>query len=177
MMMGPMLQALLEDRFRLKVHRETRDGPVYALTVAKSGLRIQPLKDPCVRRELMAGIAPLEPGQKPPNYCNSTNVQMNGPSITMDMRAMSMTFFAGNISPGLDRPVIDKTGVEGVFDIHLEFAPDQSTPGYMGGGKPATDGAAQSIFPAIQELGLKLEPARGPVEFLVVDRVERPSEN
>jgi uncharacterized protein (TIGR03435 family) len=162
MMAGPMLQTLLEDRFRLKVHRETRERPVYALTVAKSGLKLQPLKEAC----------------HPPDPCGVAKMRPNGQNMTLDVHAMGMVDFAGSL--GLDRPVIDKTGVAGIFDFHLEFVLDGATPGNpFGNHDPASsgDGAAPSIFTAIQALGLRLESAKGPVEFLVIDHVEKPSAN
>jgi uncharacterized protein (TIGR03435 family) len=162
MMAGPMLQTLLEDRFTLKVHRERRERPVYELTVAKSGFKLQPLKNAC----------------QIPDPCGVIKMRSNGQNMTLDVRAMSITDFSGFL--GLDRPVIDKTGVAGVFDFHLEFVLDGATPGNPFGGHdstPSGDGASPSIFTAIQKLGLKLEPAKGPVEFLVIDHVEKPSAN
>ncbi len=86
-------------------------------------------------------------------------------------------------SLGLDRPVIDKTGIDGLFDIHLEFALDDTTRAVLPANRPDTiypddPTGGTSIFTAVQEqLGLKLESAKGPGEFLVIDHVERPSEN
>lgn len=80
----------------------------------------------------------------------------------------------------LDRPVVDKTGITGLFDFHLEFSPDETTPGFHPGTPEdgLTDRRGPSIFTAVQEhLGLKLESAKGSREFLVIDHVERPSEN
>lgn len=75
----------------------------------------------------------------------------------------------------MDRLVVDKTGVTGKFDFHLEFAADQATPGLVA---EAGDPGGPSIFTAVQEqLGLKLEPTKGPGEFLVIEHVEKPSEN
>jgi uncharacterized protein (TIGR03435 family) len=90
--------------------------------------------------------------------------------------------FAGHV----DRPVIDKTGLTGLFDVHLEFAPDDAMSGpgpvLLNGvdrpGVPSTDPTGPSIFTALQEqLGLKLSPAKGPVEVIVIDRAEKPSAN
>lgn len=162
MMAGPMLQRLLEDRFKLKFHRETRERPVYALIVDKGGLRIQPLKEVC----------------QPPDPCRVAKMRSNGQNMTLDAHAMSMADFSGTL--GLDRPVIDRTGVAGTFNFHLEFVLDATTPGNPFGSHdplPSGDGAGASIFTAIQRLGLKLESTKGPVEFLVVDRAEKPSEN
>jgi uncharacterized protein (TIGR03435 family) len=82
----------------------------------------------------------------------------------------------------MDRPVINKTGTPGLFDFQMVYAPDEtSSPGYRNGrgisDQPTDDPPAPSIFTALQDLGLKLEPARGPAEFPVIDSVERPSEN
>jgi uncharacterized protein (TIGR03435 family) len=83
----------------------------------------------------------------------------------------------------LDRPVIDKTGITGKFDIHLEFAADAAIAKFLTGGDlarfagAASHSTGASIFTAIQQLGLKLEPAKGPRDFLVIDHVERPTKN
>jgi uncharacterized protein (TIGR03435 family) len=162
MMAGPMLQTLLEDRFKLKVHREIRERPVYALTVAKSGLKLQPLKHAC----------------QLPDPCGVGKMRSNGQNMTLDTRAVSMVDFTALL--GLDRPVVDKTDVAGLFDFHLEFVLDGATPGNPFGSHdpaPSGDSAGPSIFTAIQKLGLRLESTRGPVEFLVIDHVERPSAN
>jgi len=162
MMAGPMLQTLLEDRFKLRVHREMRERPVYALTVARSGFKLQPLEEVCL----------------PPDPCGVVNMRSNGQNMTLDVHAMSMADFSGSL--GLDRPVLDKTGVSGVFDFRLEFVLDGAAPGNLFGSHdptPSGDGAGPSIFTAIQKLGLKLESAKGLVEFLVIDHVEKPSGN
>jgi uncharacterized protein (TIGR03435 family) len=186
-MMGPMLQTLLEDRFKLKIHRETKEIPVYALTLAKSGIKAHPLKEgDCVAIDPNHLPAPT-PGQPMPNFCGNTSMRMNGQSVTMDGHGMSLRDFSARLSTMLDRNVIDKSGVTGLFDFHLEFAPDEATPSFRGGrggagdpGNPASAAeiAGPSIFDALQEqLGLKLLPDNGPVESLVIDHVEKPSEN
>jgi hypothetical protein len=119
-MYGPMMQSLLEDRFALKIHKETRQLPVYTLALAKNGAKL-----------------PLT---------------AEGSCTPLDLSR---------------RPVIDKTGLTGMFDIHLEFAGDN-----------APDATGASIFTAVEEqLGLKLTSDKGPVEVLVIDRIERPSAN
>ena len=102
---------------------------------------------------------------------------------------MGLTQFATVIGRGLDRPVVDKTGISGIFNLRLKFAKDQATAGFLPPSIPgieprpappevASEPAGPSIFTAIQEqLGLKLDPARGPGEFIVIDHVEKPSEN
>lgn len=175
MMNGPMLQALLEDRFKLRLHRETRDVPVYALTVAKSGLRLQPFKEgsctPVDRTQFAPFSAPPTPDQILKN-CHARGTR-EGPNLKVEAQGMTIDEFAKIFldTHALGRPVIDKTGIAGRFDFHLEYAPDSGVPSDDPAGGP-------SIFTALQEqLGLKLESAKGPGEFLVIDYVEKPSEN
>jgi uncharacterized protein (TIGR03435 family) len=164
MMNGPMLQALLEDRFKLKVHRDTREIPVYALTVAKGGAKLRPFQEGSCTHCGGGGTI------------RGSNFVLHGQGVTLDEIAKSLGI-------GLDRPVIDKTGLEGKFDFELEFARDQAmAPAFRDPNQvipaAADPSAGASIFTAIQEqLGLKLEPTKGPGEFLVIDAVERPSGN
>jgi uncharacterized protein (TIGR03435 family) len=184
-MMGPMLRALLEDRFKLKIRRETKEMPVYALTVAKTGFKLHPLKpDGCVAIDLNQMPPPPAPGQTMPSFCGNLSTRMNGQSVTMDGHGMGLQEFSARLSAMLDRKVIDKSGVTGLYDFHLEFAPDEATPMFHAGrggdaGNPASaEIAGPSIIDALREqLGLKLMPDKGPVEFLVIDHVEKLSEN
>lgn len=178
-MQGPMLQALLEDRFKLKIHRETREVPVYELTVAKGGPKLAPSK--ATSRE--GSCTPADAAQPgPPSQgkwpkCGLLLIRTQGPNVTLEPPGISLDAFATNVLPTLlDRPVINKTGVAGLFDIHVEFAVDESTPGLRLA--PSDQPPEASIFTAIQEqMGLKLESAKGPGQFLIIDSVERPSEN
>ena len=175
MMLGPMLQALLEDRFGLKVHRETRTVPAYALTVTKRGPRLQPAKEGCT--PIDPTTAP-QPGQK--QLCGGpTNGTIAGKSsITLDAHGLSLNEFSKSLASIMGRPVVDKTGITGKFDFDLEFLPDESSAGLRVRLASSDSPNATSIFTAIQEqLGLKLESTRGPGEFLVIDHIERPSEN
>jgi uncharacterized protein (TIGR03435 family) len=173
-----MLRSLLEDRFQLMVHRESKELPVYELVAAKGGIKLRPSKvGSCVAPG--PNLPPLAPGQKP-NFCGGLTMSprsLDGTAITMEQVTTSL-------SQTLQRTVIDKTGFTSTFDVHIEWTADQSTPGLMAPGlapvAPAAsdDPTGRSIFTAIQEqLGLKLEPAKAPVEVLVIDRLERPSEN
>lgn len=168
MMRGPMTQALLEDRFQLKIRRETREVPVYALTVSRGGLKLPRTKEgSCTPLELATPASPA-PGDKP--LCAVSRSSRRGPNVTWEARRLSIAAFAKAL--GLDRPIIDRTGIAGLFDFHLEFAPEADS------GGPGDADRGPSIFTALQEqLGLKLEPAKGPAEFLVIDRVQRPSGN
>ncbi len=185
-MRGPMLQVLLEDRFHLKIHRETRDMPVYALTVAKGGSKLTPFEEgSCFTPQ--PGTSPSgPPGKFHP--CGGVMFLRNGALQTLEMWGMSLAEISQNLGWNVvDRQVIDKTGIAGTFNIHLEFAPDTATPGAVPGrdgvpggvgGTAASDPSGPSIFTAIQEqLGLKLEATRGLGYFLVIDSIERPTEN
>ena len=176
MMQGPMLQTILEDRFKLKIHRETRQGPVYELVLGKSPPRLKPLQEgSCTPPVVGRPLAVLADGQRRcRNMVSPRSVFFEGGTLSM---------FAGSLGMVLDRPVIDKTGITSYFEIHLEFSPDDSAaprPVTPDPGAPAAVRApeAPGIFQAIQEqLGLRLVPAKGPVDVLVIDHIERPTEN
>ena len=176
MMRGPMLQTLLEDRFKLKIHHEAREVPASALTVAKGGLKLHPFQEGrCIPRDftLLEQFPPqpfpeLPPGQK---YCG-TGTTVKGAIVTLD-ETMTIDDFIKYSLPGLDRPVVNRTGITGRFDFHLEFAPDEPT----GAGTTPAEFAGPSIFTALGQLGLKLELAKAPGDFLVIDHVEKPSAN
>jgi bla regulator protein blaR1 len=177
MMQGPMMQAVLEDRFKLKIHRETRQGPVYELAVGKGSPKLKPLQEG--RCKPVAAGNPLPQLVSDQRYCRN----MVDPRGSVEMEGGTLSALAGLLGMTLDRPVIDKTGIANQFEIHLVFSPDNSaTPpaATADPGVPAAvkDSDAPGIFQAIQEqLGLKLVPARGPVDVLVIDHIERPSEN
>ncbi len=175
---GPMLRALLEGRFKLKVHSETKEAPVYFLTVAKGGLKLQPAKEGSCNSTDINRPQPA-PGQPRPRVCGS---QMTSPDGTFDMYSATMESLSVQLGIRLDRDVIDKTGIAGKFDIHLEASRADLVPRALAGGEVrqgvATDATGPSIFTALQQqLGLKLESAKGPVEVLVIDQIEKPSEN
>ena len=136
-MQGPMLQALLEDRFQLKIHRETREVPVYALTVEQGGSRLKPFEEgSCIAMPLKVPLPTLVLGQR---YCK-VRVGIQPPVV--DAQGSTLTEFAQLLDLVLDRPVIDKTGSTQKFDIHLEFAPDAATPRFLAGGDLASPGGA-----------------------------------
>lgn len=174
-MYGPMMRALLEDRFQLKVHAETREMPVYTLTVEKGGAKLVRLKDgSCVPIDL----AKVLMSPPTPNYCGRMTTKGSA-FRTVEGYGTTLAEFTGRVfRDTLDRPVIDKTGLTGRFDIHLEFAREIAPFAAHDGPAPATQDAGPSLFTALQEqLGLRLSPGRGPVEVLVIDHVERPSGN
>jgi len=163
-MYGPMTKAMVESRFHLTLHDEIRQMPVYTLTVAKRA-RLIPAKDgSCVPIDLKTVLRTPPPA----NYCGR-NTTTRGATIIFDGHGMRIAEFINRALRNLDRPVIDRTGLKGRFDLRLEFAPsDISSSGDL----------APSIFTALQEqAGLKLSPSRGPVEVHVIDSIERPSQN
>jgi uncharacterized protein (TIGR03435 family) len=142
-----MLQSLLADRFQLRVHYESRMQPIYELVLAKGGFKLKPLP------------ADQKPGG------------MSGRPGEMIVHGMSIAAFADFLSMSnlAGRTVVDKTGLTGNYDINLKWTPDD---------QQGTPDAGPTLFTAIKEqLGLKLEPAKGPVDTLVIDHVEKPSEN
>jgi uncharacterized protein (TIGR03435 family) len=181
----PMLQTLLEDRFQLKVHRESKEVPVYALLPGKNGPKLPEAKEGgCTAfNSNSPPPPPPAPGQFPPTPCGGFFM---GPNH-LEGGKIAMEQFVGALSNLLGRPVIDKTGFKGTFDVKLDFSPEGTRMGGRGGfgpppGAPAEAGNADngppSIFTAIQDqLGLKLESQKGPGELLVIDHAEKASEN
>jgi uncharacterized protein (TIGR03435 family) len=177
MMLGPMMRSILEDRFKLRIHRETRHGPVYELALGKGSPKLKPLQDgSCTPVLVGRPLPPLPSGQ---HLCR--NMVSSLGSVEFEGGTLSM--FAGLLGLILDRPVIDKTGITNYFEIHLKFSPDDSAPSRPSTTDPGAPAAvrapdAPGIFQAIQEqLGLRLVPKKGPVDVLVIDHIERPSEN
>jgi uncharacterized protein (TIGR03435 family) len=147
-----MLQPLIEDRFKLKFHYETRELPIYTLVVIKTGSKM---------KEIQPTISPE--GVKNPGGASWGNNQIKSTGIAIDQ-------FAHILTQTLERTVVNKTGLTGNYDFTLKWTPDDS--------RSQTDTSGPSIFTAVQEqLGLKLEAGKGPIQVLVIDHVERPSEN
>jgi uncharacterized protein (TIGR03435 family) len=181
--MRPMLRSLLVERFRLAFHNETRDMPVYALMKARPDGKLGPGLTPAAVDCAAAGRgrrgggppAPPQPGQK--LECGF----MIGPG-RMNVGGMPMTNLAQALSPMVGRIVLDKTELTGSYDYELTYTPEGIASGFPGGGPPLLNGApppidpnAPTIFTALQEqLGLKLDSQRGPVEVVVIDRLEPP---
>jgi uncharacterized protein (TIGR03435 family) len=162
-----MLHDVLVDRLQLKDHRETRELPIYSLVIAKSGSKLKEAKPGNAYADgaKWANGEPTGPGV----------FVFPGPTIASGRRVVgqggSLVDLASRLCymNGINRMVVDKTGLPGSYDFLMEWVPE--------GAGPESD-TATSIFTAIQEqLGLKLEPDKGPVEVLVIDHVERPSAN
>jgi bla regulator protein blaR1 len=195
-----MLQSLLVDRFKLTLHRETRNMPIYALVVAKNGPKLQESK--------VTGVAPrghVAGGPGGPMI----RVRFGGAEQEITSQGTAMTLLTQVLSQQLGRMVVDKTGLNGRYDFTLKWTPDigrgqilgapgpPEGPGFGGGtagggsgqsmaGMPpapgssdaSSDASGPSIFTAVQQqLGLRLKPEKGPVEVLVIDHVEQPTAN
>jgi uncharacterized protein (TIGR03435 family) len=182
-----MLQTLLADRFKLKVHRETRQMPVYALVTNKNPLKLTPAPSDreCgeqVRRDHRYELSATSLS----SHCHAF---VPGGSDAMILgSSVEMSDFAEMLSIWADRLVVDQTGIKGLFDIKLpRFGSGDLVARAV---PPAPNGAseelkkfldAQASLPTLADvlgkMGLKLEPTKGPVEVIVVDNLERPSEN
>jgi uncharacterized protein (TIGR03435 family) len=172
-----MLQALLADRFKLQVHREPTELSVYNLVIAKGGLKMKQA-DP---------TDTYPDGLKRPDGSPArgvTNLRADANGISMTAQAVSMLSIVQHISREVRRIVVDKTGLTGNFDFKMQYMPDtfHAPPTGDASGSAssmmAADPGGTSIFTSVQEqLGLKLESVKAPIEVIVIDHVERPSGN
>jgi uncharacterized protein (TIGR03435 family) len=230
-MMGPMVRALLEKRFQLKVHIETEQLPAWNLTIASSGLKIKPVKTdavdnsgfvttagrdggacelpPTIGRGQPAIVRPAQPGERQPPPPSTPgqpvtilfrhfadvrrgekptcgmSMQRNGPNQVIVAGGTTLEALARSLASPLGGIVVtDKTGNTDKFNVVLEFVRDENTPGPSflqrpdQPDQPSDVPRGQTIFAALEEqLGLKLEPARAPRDFIVIDHVERPTAN
>jgi uncharacterized protein (TIGR03435 family) len=165
-----MLQALLADRLKLKIHRETKEAPVFFLVIAKTGSKLQQAK---------------------PGDTYGSEIPGRGRTMGQGMSTSSGRFFSiitahgipistliPSLARPLGRPVFDRTGLTGNFDFTLQFATERPGPDDTLNGQPMAGSDLPFLFEAIQQqLGLKLESGKGPVEVIVIDHVERPSGN
>lgn len=181
-----MLQTLLAQRFSLKVHRETREMDIYALVVARPGAigpKLQRVEVDCETKKLLDGSGPglFPPDARPACATNVRTIRMvAGPAITTSKRAaVTMEQIAASLGDGVGRPVIDRTGLTGTFDAELTYVTENPPgPFFPPPSRPQPPPDGVSLRDAIrQQLGLDLRSERGPVEFLVIDSIERPTAN
>ncbi len=184
-----MLQALLEERFQMKSHRETKEFPVYALIVGKGGSKLTEL--------------PADPASEPNEPVTvaaagaQSGVSINlgkGSSFTvagnrLQAKKVTTATFADALARFVDRPILDLTGLKGSYDFTLEVSQEDFSAMIVRAGLAAgvqlppqamraLDASGDTLFSAIEKLGLKLEPRKGPVEILVIDHMERkPTDN
>jgi uncharacterized protein (TIGR03435 family) len=144
-----LILSLLEDRFQLKAHREQKEGAVYWLEVDKPG-------------KLGSALKPAPPGTTPNMSTNS-----NGGRTVMNVASASMIDIAAALRRQSGRPVEDHTALTGAYNFQIQWAPD-----------PTPDSNDQSLFTVLKDqLGLKLQPAKGTIDLLVIDRIAEPSAN
>jgi len=194
-----MLRSLLIERFKLVAHRETKDSPVYALVMARSdgklGPKLSKTTDDCdaILAERRATARARGPGPVPftppgPNerpVCTTSMMPVSreaGAPFLLRMRAggQTMEALARTVSGYVNRLVIDRTGLMGLYDYELEISPMRTLntapttvpPGGQAPAAPIDDGP--TIFESVQQLGLKLESTRGPVEYLIIDSIQKP---
>lgn len=150
----PLMQALLADRFKLRVHREDKEMPVYALVVDAKGPKMKASAQGAITEAHTTGSS--------------------GRAIVRSFSNFTMERFADLIrsNDGLDRPVVDKTGLLGTYEFTLTYVPQNRMGGRLDSGLDDVD-----IFAAVKELGLRLEPQRSSIEHLIVDHSEKPAEN
>jgi uncharacterized protein (TIGR03435 family) len=156
-----MFQQIMVERFGLRFHHETRELSVYALVVAKNGTK---MTASTLRPNDSAGIQG-EPGVLSPGRGKETG------------RGTTMKFLAEDLSLQLGREVVDHTGLTGRYDFTLTWTPDNGASA-TGGSAPSGENQGPSLFTAVQEqLGLKLQPVKAPVDVVVIDHLEKPGEN
>ncbi len=179
-----MMQSLLADRFQMTFHKETREMPIYALVVAKSGLKMQASTGNADFGDDLKKRPEPGPGRGRGGQglgggggegIRMSRGELNGANVKVAMIADQLSRIVG-------RSVIDKTGLTGSYDFNLKYLPEGAAP--MGRGPESAEASAPSdsqmpsIFAAVQEqLGLKLEGQKGPVDLYIIDRLEKPSEN
>ena len=167
----PMVQSLLDDRFKLKSHRETRELPIYSLTLAKSGGKL----GPGLVENAAGACGPVN--AESPALAAACGTVSPGPGRIWGQRGR-ISQLADRLSTILGRTVVDKTALPGVYDIELTYTPDPSMAQQTPAGFPGSDIPGPSLFTAMQEqLGLKLTAGKGPVEVIVVDSAEKPAVN
>jgi uncharacterized protein (TIGR03435 family) len=212
-----MLQNLLAERFKMTIHKESREQPVYALVVGKNGPKLTKAGENSDFSRLIVGPngeriqAPPPPSPAPGGAAGGGAAAGTRPGGMMMMmtnghveaRRATIPGFCDMLSNFLDRPVINNTDIEGEYDITLDVAPEEMA-GMRGGiavgarvplagpggpaagpgvahspeGSPAPESSGASIFASVQQLGLKLEPRKSPMDFIVIDRAEKvPTEN
>ena len=176
MLRGPMMRVLLEERFRLKIHRETRSMPVYELRVAKGGFKLKAaIEGNCMTIDRDHPPPLPVAGQPFPHVCGG----WGGDTVW----GTTMENLCRQIAPFSDRDVVDKTGITGRFDVHFDMYNDLF-PAQAGGAAGPTEATHPSdlayltaIQNALPRLGLMLVPARASGQVLVIDHVEKPGEN
>lgn len=178
-MLGLMMQTLLQDRFRLKLHKETRSVPAYRLVVSKSGLRVPTSKGGCFTPG--SGRPPMRPGEAPPPMCGQGRRNRDGIIVYGATMGEFCAVISRRLALRLDRVVVDGTALTGKFDFDIRWPSDgSSAPSVQDNEGTAhhvqIDDVAR-LQDGLYRLGLQLVSGKGSGEFLVIDHVERPTAN
>lgn len=173
-MEGAMLRSVLEDRFKLKLREESVGVPVYNLTSGLAGPQLSAFAEgSCTPMPATFPPPRLPEGQR---YC-TVRLEMQPPAINAE--GVTLAEFAELLSRVLDRPVVDRTKISGKFTVHVNFTPDSSTPAFLPGGEAARFATAPApgiptIMPALEHIGLRLDPASGIQRQLIIEHIEKP---
>ncbi|MGO9258456.1 MAG: TIGR03435 family protein [Bryobacteraceae bacterium] len=167
-----MLRSLLETRFRMTLHRESKELPIYELLVAKKGPRIKAVTAQSTDEQLATAL----PGEGPDGFpklsmpSSGVIIETKNGAARITANEVTLAKFAESLTGRAGRPVIDRTGLAGTYSFVVYFTPEVAN---------ASDSSEPDLFAALQEqLGLRLEPGKGPVELLVIDHAEKiPTEN
>jgi uncharacterized protein (TIGR03435 family) len=171
-----MIQTLLGERFKVTTHRENREMNVYVMTVGRGGPKLQPAQEgTCDPSAPLTPPGQRAPGQKPTCISGfNVNLQYH---FNVFMDAITVGQFAEILSGALERPIIDRTGITGMFDFHFESSVEDTLYREMLQRFQPADNPP-TVFDAIQQrLGLKLDPGKALVEALIIDHAEKPTEN
>jgi uncharacterized protein (TIGR03435 family) len=180
MMAGPMLQDLLETRFGLRIHRTSREMPAYELTVARDGPKLKATREEsCVPFDRAQPPTVPRPGQQA--LCGTITPDANGGMVAY---GITLEGLCRRLSGALGQVVMDKTGLTGAFDAHLDLSPGDLAPRRPGlqaqtdqTAPPPLSDPVIEIRAAMQKLGLQLRPTKASGEAIIVDHVEKPSDN
>ena len=167
------MQALLEDRFHLRIRSVTREVPAYLMTIGEPGPNLTAAKPGTCEFIDRTDLSKTKPDKPGIPFCIAAPPMRKGERMVYDVRGISMDAFAKTLR--LDRPVIDQTGLTGAFDIHLEWI-DEEAASSSPDGMP--DLPYNNLMVSIRkQLGLRLVRGTGQREFLVIDHFDKPSEN
>ncbi len=169
---GPMLQSVLEDRFKLKAHFETREVPAFDLSVSKSSAKLQPfVEGSCIILGFYGAPQPPKPGDR---YCGlqSAGTERSPIGMSREIHGIDLDDFCIFLSSIVGRPVINKTELARKFDFYLKYSGDTTQ---VAASDDTVPDSYPSIFAALQQqLGLTLTSSKGPGKFLVIDQIEKP---
>lgn len=176
---GPMLRSLLQQRFHLRMRKETQEVPVYAITLASGGAKLQASRHDCINFDRDNPPQPFEPDKPIPAICGQSRLTSKG----WEAFAVTMEQFATLLSGNAGRTLVDRTGLRGTFDIRLDLTVDDLRIAGRRDGADQIDGPPEqpdtiaTIRSAVRTLGLRIESSKGSGELLVIDGAEKPSAN